>query len=229
MEPKLGPKYSEGLFSFLTTEHFTLQSARGIINQEISSRVSSFFMTVSSVLIASAFLAQLPDNRMLFLLFSAVAFPLLFFLGELTFMRMMQLSYLDRVYVRAISRVRRFYIDAAPEAEKYLLFPAHDDDDSINQYAGYRFSALGNLLSIALIVGMVNIVNACVLLGIGLSSGLHWTILQILPLALILAVLLFPLQGMVAARIVRSSMYASHLNAVFPAQPAASTSKKEPA
>ena len=36
-------KYSEAMFSFMTTEHFMLQSARGIINQEINSRVSKYF------------------------------------------------------------------------------------------------------------------------------------------------------------------------------------------
>jgi hypothetical protein len=219
MENKATPKYSEGMVSFMTTEHFTLQSARGIINQEISSRVSSYFMTLSSVLIATAFLAQLADHPMVFQLFSVVAFPILLMVGELTFIRIMQLGMVDRVYIRAINRVRHFYLEAAPEAEKYLLFPPYDDEISLNRYGGYRFTLFAHLLSAGGIVGAVNAILATILLGILLNNDFHMEIGQIVPIGLVTLVLLFPLQGMMAARIVRREIPDPHLEAQFPIPP----------
>ena len=216
MEDKAKPGYSDGIFSFMTTEHFTLQSARSIINQEITSRVSSYFMTLSSILIATAFLAQFSENRQLFVLFSLIAYPLLLFLGEMTFMRIMQLGIMDSIYIRAINQVRHFYIQAAPESENHLLFPPFDDDISISKYGGYRFSVIGNLLSSGFIVGTMNIVIGVVLLGVVLHNSFHLNLQLIIPLGLVLIILLMPLQGFIASRIIRRDIPENHLKARFP-------------
>ena len=60
MNPKQEIKLPDRMNTFLTSEHFTLQSARGIVNGENSSRVTICFITLSSVIIASAFVAQIP-------------------------------------------------------------------------------------------------------------------------------------------------------------------------
>ncbi len=219
MENGATPKYPEGIVSFMTTEHFTLQSARGIINQEISSRVSSYFMTLSSVLIATAFLAQLPDHPLIFQLFCVIAFPMILLVGELTFIRIMQLGSVDRVYIRAINRVRHFYMEAAPEVEKYFLFPPYDDEISLNRYGGYRFTLLAHLLSAGGVVGAVNVILATVLLGLLVDRYLHLSIQHIVPIGLVVLVFLFPLQGMLAARIVRREIPDPHLEARFPVPP----------
>ncbi len=210
------PGYSEGIFTFMTTEHFTLQSARSIINQEITSRLSSYFMTLSSVLIASAFLAQLPENHTLFVLFTIIAFPILLFLGEMSLIRIMKLGLMDSIYIRAINRVRHFYIEAAPESEKYFLFPPYDDPVSISQYAGYRFTAKGNLTSIGAIIGLVNTFITTILIGIVLDTTFHMPIQQIIPIGLVLIILLFPMQGYFAYRINQNDIFEKHLETHFP-------------
>jgi hypothetical protein len=47
------------ILQFMTTEHFTLQTARGIANAEISSRLQLYLGTLSSAIIALALTAQL--------------------------------------------------------------------------------------------------------------------------------------------------------------------------
>src|SRR3990172_1028068 len=136
METPQIPAYPERLNAFLTTEHFTLQSARGIINGEIVSRVNIYFTTLSSILIAAAFLAQIPQMSQLFGLFAAIAFPVAVLLGLFTLARLMVLGRVDTIYIRAINRVRQFYVQAAPEAQRYLLFPPYDDDRSVRAYGG---------------------------------------------------------------------------------------------
>lgn len=54
------PDRPQAFFSSLLTEHFVLESARGITVAESSSRASLYLMTLSSSLVAYGFLAQTP-------------------------------------------------------------------------------------------------------------------------------------------------------------------------
>jgi hypothetical protein len=47
------------ILQFMTTEHFTLQTARGIANAEITARLQLYLGTLSSSIIALALTAQL--------------------------------------------------------------------------------------------------------------------------------------------------------------------------
>ena len=72
--PPATPNLPDRLNGFMTTEHFTLQAARGIVNGEIVSRINIYFTTLSSVLIATAFLAQRPELSQFFQLKLELAF-----------------------------------------------------------------------------------------------------------------------------------------------------------
>jgi hypothetical protein len=47
----------QSILQFMTTEHFTLQTARGVANAEISSRLQLYLGTLSSAIIALALTA----------------------------------------------------------------------------------------------------------------------------------------------------------------------------
>jgi hypothetical protein len=134
----------------------------------------------------------------------------------MTFMRIMQLGAVDRTYIRAINRVRHFYLEAAPEVEKNLLFPPYDDEVSISRYGGYRFTIMAHLLSSGGTVGAVNIVLATVLLAIILNNWFHLSILQIIPIGIVVLLVLFPLQGFLASRIIQREIPDQHLETRFP-------------
>ena len=161
--------FPDRLNTFLTTEHFTLQSARSLLTTETFSRVTIYFTTLSSVLIAASFLAQVAALTALFGLFVAIAFPVVVILGLLTLARLMIVSAVDGAYIAAINRIRQFYVQAAPEARQFLFFPAHDDLGSVQLYGGYGLGFRGGLLSAAHMVMVTNSMVATVLLSLLIS------------------------------------------------------------
>jgi hypothetical protein len=216
---KLSPtaNYPERMNVFLTTEHFTLQSARNIINAEIISRVTIYFATLSSVLIASAFFAQIPQLAELFGVFIWIAFPVLIVLGLFTLARLIVLGKMDSVYIRAINRIRQFYVRAAPEVQNFLLFPPYDDDQSIYIYGGYSANFRGNLLSASHAVVVTNSIVATVLVSALISVSLGMTTLSFLPYGIGIFILMLILHSVLAYRLARMDFRPEYRQVRFPA------------
>lgn len=217
MESPDSPKYPDRMNSFMTAEHFTLQAARGITNSEIMSRVSIYFMTLSSVLIATAFLAQAPDMDDLFVLFLAIGFPVVLLLGFFTLARLMILSGMDAAYIRAINRVRHFYVQAAPEARAFLLFPPYDDDQSVQIYGGYDFGFWSGTLSAPNAVGGTNSIATTVLVSALLIDRLQMSVVSFLPFSLAILVGVAIAHTALALRIARSRAHEVYRSVKFAA------------
>lgn len=145
---------------FLTTEHFTLQTARSATISDSASRASLFMSTVSTSLIALAFVGQMSQAGIAFNAFALVLIPTLFFLGLVTFQRVLQSAIADRLYAQGISRIRHFYIEIAPQTKKYYIMSANDD--SISPLGGARVSRWQWFLTTA---GTIMVINS-VLLGV---------------------------------------------------------------
>lgn len=204
------------MYSFITTEHFTLSAARGVINGEISSRINIYFTTLSSVLIAAAFFAQVESMRSLSVLFGWFAFPLIVLLGLFTLGRVMILSVMDMTYIKAINRVRNFYSQAAPGMVKFLLFPPHDDRTSIAIYGGYSTDFRGNLLSMSNMITFAN--SLVVTLGIGALVNTYFdiSIEQFLPIGFLVLVITIALHSVLGFLIMRSDRRPEYLEERFP-------------
>jgi hypothetical protein len=209
-------EYPERMNAFMTTEHFTLQSARGLINGEIMSRVNIYFTTLSSVLIAGAFLAQMPEMDNLFILFTWIAFPVVILLGIFTLARLMVLGRMDFVYIRAINRIRQFYVQATPEVQRYLLFQPYDDDRSTRAYGGYATNFRGNLLSAAHIVTVTNSIIATVLMSALISRSLEMTIPGFLPFGLGILVIVYLLHGLLGFTLARMDLRPEYREVRYP-------------
>jgi hypothetical protein len=97
------------LLQALTTEHFTLQTARSATIMESNGRSALFLSTVSSAVVALAFIGQVADVGQPFFLFALAVLPTLFLLGLLTYLRLAQSASEDLLYSRAINRIRRYY------------------------------------------------------------------------------------------------------------------------
>jgi hypothetical protein len=154
------PDNPQAAVTIITTEHFNLQTARAATISESNGRTSIFLGAVSAGLVALAFAGQ--ASRTTLLTFGLVLFPVLAFLGLVTFERVLQASIEDTLYLQRINRIRRFYYEAAPGLGGYLGRAASTDDIvSILALDGYSRSRWQVLLSA---VGMVGVINS-VLLG----------------------------------------------------------------
>jgi hypothetical protein len=182
---KMKSAFPDRMNTYMTTEHFTLQGARSIINAEITSRITIYFTTLSSVIIAAAFVAQIAERNQIFVLFGSLAFPLVILLGFFSAGRLAVLVSMDAVYIRAINRIRHYYVQSAPEVEQYLLFPPYDDARSIRIYAGWTESFRDGLLSSSNAVITSNSIVTTVLIGALSTNYYEISFLQFLPIGII--------------------------------------------
>jgi hypothetical protein len=93
---------------------------------ETNGRSALFLSTVSSAVVALAFIGQVADGQPFFL-FALAVLPTLFVLGLLTYLRLAQSASEDLLYSRAINRIRRFYLELDPAAPSWFLLGGHDD------------------------------------------------------------------------------------------------------
>ena len=172
---ELSDRTIERMSQFLTTEHFTLQGARNATITEANGRLAHYLSTVGSGIVALAFVADVSELGPVFFIFSLFVFPILIILGIVTLIRLLQVGINDARYAQAINRIHHFYFDAAPEAEKYLSFPHHDDPEAV-QRTMVPFHPPGMMQSLASTPGPVVLINSILtgtfasILVAGLSS-----------------------------------------------------------
>jgi uncharacterized membrane protein len=106
--------------SALSTEHFTLQGARSGTISEAASRSSLYMTTLSSAVVALALVAQLSKDTTLLPVFALAVLPVVFFLGLVTYGRLLECGMQDVFYARSISRIRRLYRELDPSRAHYF-------------------------------------------------------------------------------------------------------------
>jgi hypothetical protein len=107
--------------TFATTEHFTLQVARGSTIAESTGRATMFLGAVSGGLVALGLIATATRVGTAFYAFGLVLLPTLAFTGLMTFERVLQSGIEDLRYAQRIALLRGYYLDEAPELIPYLL------------------------------------------------------------------------------------------------------------
>lgn len=112
---------STALLSAVTTEHFTLQTARNATIAETSSRTSLFMGAVTGAVVALALVSQMSQTGPAFDLLALTVLPTVLLVGLLTYARLLETSIEDLAYGHAISRIRAFYVELDPAAARYLL------------------------------------------------------------------------------------------------------------
>jgi len=150
------------IISIMTTEHFALQGARSATISDTSGRASLFLGSVSSGLIALAFIGQASHLGTAFDVFALVLFPTLFLLGGFTFRRVLQSAVEDFFLALGINRIRHFYLEVAPELSEYFMLSTHDDQAGVMANMAVRPSRWQLFLTTA---GMVAVINS-VLAGV---------------------------------------------------------------
>jgi hypothetical protein len=127
MEDRLSDDQRQKMLQFMATEHSVLQAGRSATIFETGGRTAVFLGTVSSSIVALAFIGQISRLGTAFFAFALVLLPTLFFLGLVTFERAMELGVEDYIYAVGMSRIRHFYVEMVPQAERYFVGSIHDD------------------------------------------------------------------------------------------------------
>ena len=202
------------MIPILTTEHFTLQSARGVVMAEIGSRATIYLSAVSASMVALAFVTTLADAEELIRGFVLVVLPVLAFMGFVTKARLVQLSYTDFHYQRAINRIRHFYVDVAPETARYLTLSPHDDMSGVAESAVYQEGRRMGILTASQMVAVINYVIVGLLGGIAVDWVLDISAGRLLLIGAIIGLVIAVIDYRLAAA--RWNRYVAALEVRFP-------------
>jgi hypothetical protein len=142
----------------MTTEHFTLQSARASAAAESSSRSALFLTVLSAALVTLALAAQVASMEEVLLL-ALLALGVVFFLGLVTYLRVLENGIEDYLYVKEMNRIRHFYLEVAPETAPYFVLSHFDDSEGVHRSMGMEARRWEGLLTSA---GAVSVVNSVV-------------------------------------------------------------------
>lgn len=183
------------IISIMTTEQTALQGVRSNATADASSRASLFIGTVSSTLVALAFVAQLAHLGAAFYAFSLVLFPTLFCVGLFTFQRVLQSDIADHVAARGINRIRHFYTEVAPHLAPYFVHATNDDAAGVGHNVGMRSLWWQGFLNTAGMIAFLNSVILSVPLGLAAYLVLSALLGAIIVGALTFVVTLFAQQN----------------------------------
>jgi hypothetical protein len=159
-----------GLLSALTTEHFTLQSARSSMITESLGRTTIYLGTLSATLVAFALIAQGDTTEDDFRLFALILLPALIFLGTVTFVRVLENSIEDTIYVMAINRIRHYYMEHAGEDSRYFTLAGNDDLEGAYANMGLAASRWRPFFSVGAVLALINSMVAGALVGVALDA-----------------------------------------------------------
>ena len=114
------PQPGQAFMSALVTEHFVLQSARSTTVSEAVGRSAIYLTCVSSAVVAFGFFAA-ATHRLAPVV--ATVLPALIILGIFTFVRLVETSVENVVFLRRIEAIRRYYAALDPAAAAFFASP----------------------------------------------------------------------------------------------------------
>jgi hypothetical protein len=170
-QPQVQDHNSPAVVTFMTTEHFVLQTARSAAIAELNGRAGFYLAAVSSGLIALAFIGQASRLGTAFYVFGLVLLPTLAFVGVTTFERALRNRVEDAQLAGRINRIRQYYFDAAPQVTQYLPPPSADIPSAIAAQAGASRPPWQQFLTIAGALAVVNSVLIGGVLGLAVQAG----------------------------------------------------------
>ncbi len=115
------------VLQIMVAEYANLQTIRSGVIFDTTGRTNIFLGTVSSAVVALAFIGQVSDLGAGFLTFALILLPALIFIGWVSYMRTLQSNTEDMVAARGINRIRHYYTEIAPHMQKYFILSTHDD------------------------------------------------------------------------------------------------------
>lgn len=130
----------------LTTEHWSLLSARSLGYQEMFGRATVFIAILSGTVIALALLAQATHFGSQMLSFAAVLFAVSLFIGIATFIRCVAINLEDVRWVMGMSLIRGAYLQIVPELEQFFV-TSHEPGVDLRTLGYGSPQRFGNLIN----------------------------------------------------------------------------------
>jgi hypothetical protein len=159
MDQPTDPLARQLALSALTTEQFNLQTARMGTIAEANGRSTLYLGTLSSAVIAIAFIGQASQLGDSFYLFALTLLPTVFLLGMFSFLRLVQTSIEDMVYALGSFRIRQYFLGLDPAAVPF--FPP-TDPQGMTKLERIGVVATGPLQLLLTAASMVACINAIV-------------------------------------------------------------------
>jgi hypothetical protein len=209
--------------TILTTEHWSLLSARSLVYNEAFARSGMFLTFLTGSLVALGFVAQGSGFGAEFLMVAAAVLAFDLFLGFATLGRIINASDEEFRTLQGMNRIRHAYLEIAPSLEPYFVTSSHDDllgvlsiygatpaqpNVARNLFHGLTTTA-GMIATITCIVGAALAASLLLLVG---ASGIVATVG-----ALVAFVVLFALESVVMVRFFTTA--GDHLEVRFPSPP----------
>jgi len=159
-----GPLADPRALTILTTEHWSLLSARALVYNEAFARTGMFLTFLSASLVALALLGQAMGFDRNFLLFAAVILGFDVFIGFATLGRVSSASNDDLRCIAGMNRIRHAYLEIAPGLEPYFITSRYDDLRGILSTYGepvgeHPSMFLGFVHALTTTDGMVNMIT----------------------------------------------------------------------
>jgi hypothetical protein len=159
MDQPTDPLARQLALSALTTEQFNLQTARMGTIAEANGRSTLYLGTLSSAVIAIAFVGQTSQLGDSFYLFALTLLPPVFLLGVFSYLRLVQTSIEDMVYAMGSFRIRQYFLRLDPAAVPF--FPP-TDSQGMTKLERMGVVATGPLQMLLTAASMVACINAIV-------------------------------------------------------------------
>ena len=152
------------VIQLLSTEHWSLLSARSLVYNEAFTRGAMFLAFISASFVALALVAEAVGVRREFQLAAVLILAFDLVLGLTTYARIIRANHEDYLVLRGMARIRHVYVEIAPPIEPILVSSLHDDPRGVMLTYGnparggigslvYAFSTSGGM--IALITAMI--------------------------------------------------------------------------
>ena len=170
MDQSTDPLARQLALSALTTEQFNLQSARMGTIAEANGRSTLYLGTLSSAVIAIAFVGQANQLGDSFYLFALLLLPPVFLLGVFSYLRLVQTSIEDMVYALGSFRIRQYFLGLDPAAGPF--FPPTDPQGmtKLERMGVVATGPLQLLLTAASMVGSINAIVGGVTVALAVRS-----------------------------------------------------------
>lgn len=136
-----GPEPTAGLddprvLQILSTEHWSLLSARSLVYNEAFARAGMFLTFLSASLVALAFAANAMAFDRQFLVLAAILLFVDIAIGLATLGRMLDASVEDLRSIAGMNRIRNAYVRIAPAVAPFVSVGTHDDSAGVLETYG---------------------------------------------------------------------------------------------
>ena len=122
----------------LTTEHWSLLTARSLVYNETFARGGMFLAFLSATLVVLGLISTATGFSDAFLSVAALVLALDLFIGLASLGRISAASNEDIRYLQGMNRLRHAYHEMVPELDRYFITGHHDDPATVLAFYGPR-------------------------------------------------------------------------------------------